>query len=318
MRKCAFRRQMAVWCLLAGVGGAAGFLTLRPAHQALAADPPASTYTGYAGITAPSDQRGLNFNVPGVVHVLKVKEGQEITADDQKKSPTGQMLVAQQDDSVDLAEMVVKQAEAKSSELQIKAAEEDLKQKRVELDRDKEMFSKHVLGKSELEKAELDVTIGMIRVSLAEQETEQKNQEVNAQKARVEQKKLYATITGVVQKINVHDGELATNDPKTPCIIIVKNDPLWVEVDIPVADAKTFQGRDPKAPKTETIMEARYLDEAQWADAPVIYINPVANAAAGTQRVRLELLNPRKLRSGLQVEVRLKGQKGVAGALPNQ
>ena len=87
----------------------------------------------YSGITNPSEQRGLNFNVPGVVSKIYVKEGDEV-----KKG----MVVAQQDDTVEQAELVAKEAEAKSSELQIKAAQADLAQKKVEAVRSQTMFDK--------------------------------------------------------------------------------------------------------------------------------------------------------------------------------
>lgn len=240
----------------------------------------------HPGITNPSEQRGLNFNVPGVVAKIFVKEGDIVKKGD---------IIAQQDDSVDVAELRVKEAEAKGSALQIDAAKADLEQKKVELDRSKIMFQKHVLGQSELDKAQLDVTIGEIRVKLAQQETAQKQEEAEAEKAKIEQKKMHSTIDGIVQKINVHDGELATNDPKTPCIQIVKNQPLFVEVDLPIASAKNL--------KLNQKLDVKYTDETKWREAELIFFNPVANAAAATQRVRLRMDNPENFRSGYQVDV---------------
>ena len=247
------------------------------------------------GITNPSEQRGLNFNLPGVVSKVLVKEGDVVKKGD---------LVAQEDDSVDLAELSVKQAETKSAALQIDAAKADVDQKRVELKRSEKMYSQKVIGESELEKARLDVVIGDIRVTLAQQETEQKNLEAEAQKAKIAQKKLFSTIDGIVQKINVHEGELATNDPKTPCMTIVLNEPLYVEVDIPVSQAKGLS--------LHNKLEVRYSGEKEWHAAELIYFNPVANAAAGTQRIRLQLDNPDHVRSGLQVEVKLGENVAVA------
>ncbi len=221
MLKFPFPRQAAVAFVAASIGLFGGSL--------LGAD--ISTAGKLPGITNPSEQRGLNFNIPGVVSKISVKEGDLVKKGD---------LVAQQDDSVDLAELEVKKAEAESSKLQIAAAEKDLAQKKVELERSQKMFDQKVLGKSELEKAALDVEIGHIRVDLAAQETKQKQLEADAQQKKIDQKKLYSTIDGIVQKINVHEGELATNDPKTPCMQIVANEPLYVEVDLPVASARAF------------------------------------------------------------------------------
>jgi RND family efflux transporter MFP subunit len=267
-----------------------------------------SDSTGFKnpGITNPSEQRGLNFNVPGVVSKVMVKEGDIVKKGD---------VIAQQDDSVDLAELKMKEADVASSALQIEAANTDLAQKRVEYARDQEMFLKKVLGQSDLDKAKLDVDIGIIRVKLAEQETTQKQDEADAEKAKIAQKKLISTIDGIIQKINVHEGELATNDPKTPCIQIVQNEPLFVEVDVPVETAAGL--------KLNQIMDVRYkgMGDSKWADAKIIYFNPVANAAAGMQRVRLQMENPNGLRSGLQVEVAPQDathEKGVAVVQPGR
>jgi hypothetical protein len=66
------------------------------------------------------------------------------------------------------------------------------------------------------------------------------------------------------------------------------------------------------------VMEVKYPDEQKWHDASIIYLNPVANAAAGSQRVRLELKNEAWIRSGLQIDVRFKLPTGVAGAQPGK
>jgi RND family efflux transporter MFP subunit len=278
-------RRIAVASILAIVGVAGG--------SALAAD--GGYRTQNPGITNPSDQRGLNFNVPGVVSQVMVKEGDVVKKGD---------VVAQQDDTVEQADLLVKEADTKNSALQIDAAKADLEQKKVEMKRSQKMYDQKVLGESELEKAKLDVTIGEIRVTLAQQETEQKKLEADAEKAKIAQKKLFATIDGIVQKINVHAGELATNDPKTPCMMIVLNEPLYVEVDVPVGIANSLAIKQK--------VDVRYATDQPWLSAELIYFNPVANAAAGTQRIRLQLDNPTNLRSGLQVEVKLGEKVAVA------
>jgi multidrug efflux pump subunit AcrA (membrane-fusion protein) len=204
--------------------------------------------------------------------------------------------------------------EASGAKLQIDAAIADLNEKKVVRDRDEKMFASRTMGLEDVEKARLDVQIGEIRVTLANTEAKQKEGAVATQKAKIAQKKLVATIDGVVQKVNVHEGELATNDPKTPCLQVVSNDPLYVEVDVPVAVAATMQLNQP--------MDVRYLDlpsEAKWMPAKIVFFNPVADARAGTQHIRLELANSNHLRSGVQMEVAppdAKHEKAVAAAAP--
>ncbi|HWE93996.1 MAG TPA: efflux RND transporter periplasmic adaptor subunit [Tepidisphaeraceae bacterium] len=252
--------------------------------------------SSFVGITNPSEQRGLNFNIPGVVAKVLVKEGDHVKAGD---------LIAQEDDSVDQAEWLSKQAEAETSKLQIEAAKADCENKKVELARNQAMYAKKVVGKSELEKAQLDVVIDEIRIRLAEQETKQKELEAKAQEAKTAQRKLYSTIDGIVQKINVHEGELATNDPKTPCMTVVLNEPLYVEVELPISAAKNLQLHQKLA--------VRYTDEQGWEAGELVFFNPVATANAGMQHIRLQLANPDHKRSGHRVDVKL-GEKVAAAA----
>jgi RND family efflux transporter MFP subunit len=295
MRNQSFGLQIAA----AGLG-----LTVFFAASCRAASPAQGSYSN-PGITNPSEMRGLNFNVPGVVSKVHVKEGDLVKKGD---------VLAQQDDSVDLAELAVKELEASGSTLQIDAAQKDLDEKKVILERSEKEYKTHVIGKEDLEKAQLDVAIGGIRVTLAETESKQKVGEVTAEKAKIAQKKLLSTIDGIVQKINVHDGELATNDPKTPCMQIVSNEPLYVEIYLPVAEAARLQ--------LKQAMDVRYLDlpsDNKWHEAQIIFFNPVSDARASTQLVRLQLENPNHLRSGVQMEVAPsdpKHEKAVAIAAP--
>lgn len=282
--------------LVAGVLGlSAGAAGLSSTSASRAAD--SATYGAdysYRGFTAPSEQRGLNFNVPGVVSKVLVKEGDAVKA--------GQLL-EQQDDSVEQADLAVKTAEVAAAELKIEAQKADLAAKEVELRRDQEMFAKRVLGQSDLDKAKVEVDIGKIAVKLAEQERDGKQLEIKSQQAKIAQKQLHSTISGIVQKINVHEGELATNDPKTPCLQVVLNEPLYVEVDLPVALAQTLQPNQ--------TLKVRYTTEDKWMDAKIIYFNPVGTGGAATQHVRLELANAVNGRSGRPVDVKL-GEKVAA------
>ncbi|MDB5290285.1 MAG: secretion protein HlyD [Phycisphaerales bacterium] len=270
----------------------------QPAGAAANAAPASPGPNSFVGITGPSEQRGLNFNIPGVVSKVLVKEGDHVKAGD---------LIAQEDDSVDLADLKAKRAEAEAEQLQIEAAKADWENKKVEYARAQAMYAKHVNNLSEVQKAELDVVIGEVRIRLAGKQTEQKKLEAQTQEAKTAQRKLYSTVDGIVQKINVHEGELATNDPKTPCINVVLNEPLYVEVEsIPTAAAKNLQLGQKLA--------VRYDDEQAWQTAEIVYFDPVANAGSDTQHIRLQMTNPEHKRSGYHMEVKL-GEKVAAAAV---
>jgi RND family efflux transporter MFP subunit len=241
----------------------------------------------YPGYTQPSEQRKLNFNGPGVVVKVHVKEGDFV-----KKGT----LLAEQDDRVEQEHLKGAMIEA-NSKLQIDAAEATLAEKKVEYDKKKQMLDKKVIGALDVLEAELDVKISEARLKLASEDRQQKQAEVDETKAKIAQKKLYATTDGIVQQIGVHEGELASNDPKMSAVSMVTNEPLYVEVNLPITVTKDMQ----KGQK----LQVRYEDEEKWQTAEVIYFNPVANPMARLQMVRLALENPNHYRAGLTVLVKL-------------
>ena len=80
---------------------------------------------------------------------------------------------------------------------------------------------------------------------------------------------------------------------------MVTNEPLYVEVNLPVAATKKMDLNE--KPK----LQVRYDDEQEWQSAEVIFLNPMINATANMQMTRLKLENPNHYRSGMRVWVKL-------------
>ncbi len=243
----------------------------------------------YDGITKPSEQRELNFSAPGVVLQVLVKEGDAVKQ--------GQVLV-QEDDRMEKTALDVILVEA-NSVLKIEAAKLDLEQKKVALKRITDMRQNNVASQSELEQAQLDVQLGEKRVLLAEEEQTGKKLEARRQQIKIDLMSLRSTIDGLVKQVGIKEGELADpNNPNKPAVVVVKNDPLWVEVHLPTAlVGKLKQG--------ETL-RVKYPDQKQWMDATIRFFDPVADAGSGTRLVRLELPNPSGREAGWQVQVQVK------------
>jgi RND family efflux transporter MFP subunit len=274
------RRGLAVLGLLAATG-------LSPALSSAAPE-----RNVRLGITKPSDQRDLTFNGPGIVGTLAVKEGDAVQA--------GQAIV-EQDDTVDQATLAVIEIEA-TSRVQVEAAEAKLAFQKAELARKQKMFNQKVLNESELEEAKVEVVMAEKQVQLAEQERHQKELQGVEQRKKIALKHLASPISGVVAKINTHAGESPVADK--PVMTVVQNDPLWVEVDLPVAQVKSL--------KNGNTLEVRYADDDKWVTGKVIFIAPVADARSLTEKIRLERPNPELRNSGFQVEV--KSPENVATA----
>ena len=281
------------WARHAAVAVILGFsAVLAPSARA------ADTIVAYPGYTQPSEQRKLNFNGPAVVVKVYVKEGDFVKAG---------TLLAEQDARVEEEHLKGALIEANSN-LQIEAAEATLQEKQVEYQRKQKMLEKKVIGDLEVLEAELDVKISEARLKLSKEDREQKQSEADETKAKIAQKKLYATTDGIVQQIGVHEGELASNDPKLPAITMVTIEPLYVEVNLPIAVTKVMQKADHQK------LQIRYEDETEWQTAEVIYFNPVANPMARLQMVRLQLENPKHYRAGMTVMVKI--PENLAAAQP--
>jgi RND family efflux transporter MFP subunit len=248
----------------------------------------------YQGITKPSEVRDLVFNSPGIVAEESVKDGDTVKE--------GQVL-AVQDATVDMADKAKLELKANSG-LQVEAAQADYDSKVVELKRKQKMFDQSVLGASELEEAKLAVVIDEIRIRLAKEEQQEAKAELAEAEARIKLKRLVSPIDGIVKKINTHVGEAPSPDANKPSITVVKNDLIWIEVNLPKLLAMNLH--------TQQQMQVRYADAEKWSAAEVIFIDPVADARSGTQLVRMQMANPTGRQPGEQIQV--KAPENVADA----
>ncbi len=258
-----------------------GLGVVSPVH---AAEP--SESNGAIAITMPSEYRRLSFQIPGVLSEVPVKEGDIIKAGDP---------LMKQDDRLEKAVLDAINLEANST-LPVEFAQADLDNKRVELKRIEELFKLGgIASQTELDRARLDVLQAEIRLKLAHQETAQKKLEAKAQEIKIVQKHLDSPIDGVVHSLDLGVGEVV--DPQKPAMVLVKNDPLHVEIHL-----ATWQAARLKVGET---MRVKYVDDQEWQSAAIIFMAPVADAASDTRLVRMELPNASHKPSGLQVMVQL-------------
>jgi RND family efflux transporter MFP subunit len=247
--------------------------------------------TDFNGHTAPVEKREQNFDVPGVVTKVLVNEGDRVKA--------GQ-LIAQQDTAADEAHLQSVQMVA-NSDLEVKAEEAQLEKDQVDLVRKSELIKTQAIAPSEYEEAKLAVTIDQLKAAHAKEDHQKAQYDVAEQTAKINQKKLFAHVDGVVSEITTHEGELA--ETQHPAITIVKNDVLYVEVDLPAEVVARL-----KTAGLQTQLKVRYKDEGEkgvWREAKIHFIKPEADAQSNFEHVRLEMPNPENRSAGLQVIVRL-------------
>lgn len=291
--------------VLAGITIGCGLAAMPVSAQQTPAASGLDTFPAY---TAPSEKRAQNFDLPGVVQKVMVKEGDHVKA--------GQ-LIAQQNIDADEARLKGLELIA-NSDLEVKAEEATLKKDEVDLKRKEKLMASHSISPEEYDTAVLQRDIDALKLQHAKEDKQKAQYDVVEQKAKIEQKKLYAKIDGIISEINTHEGELANSDTQHPTMTIVKNDPVYVEVDLPADIVKKLKTVAPGKP-----LQVQYADETDknsWHEATIHFIKPEADPKSNTEHVQLSMANPEGRSAGLQVIVKLPAEvvPPVAATAANQ
>jgi RND family efflux transporter MFP subunit len=239
---------------------------------------------GIGAITAPSKDVTVSFLMPGRIANVNVKQGDLVAA--------GQSLV-QMDDSAEQIRLV--QAKAQSEDTtQIEATLAKLEQKRVDLRKLEWAAERSSATKLEVEHARLNVKIAELALKLAKFEHAQDKRKYAELKVIVDRMNMKSPINGLVEEIHIRPGESVDGLDKV--IRLVKTDPLWVDVPVPlakVADLKMGQ-------TGKVIFQGGGKGPVK---GKIVFIAAVADAASGTLTVRLEVANKSKRKAGEQVRV---------------
>ena len=245
-------------------------------------------------ISRPSEEAKLTFAAPGIVAEVKVKEGDQVKA--------GQVL-SHQDDAADLAKLASAKLDAESM-AEIDYQKADVEFKATVYKRKKDAYDQdgHIVALPDVEEAKQAVNLSEAQVAVAQKSHGQKVKAYEEQQVAVDHKQLRSPMDGIVQKINAREGEFSDPQRQDGAITVVKNDPLWVEMNIASDRAERLSlGQE---------LQVRYKappgEKAEgWQTGRITFFPPHADAASGTEMVRLTLPNPRGRRSGLAMEVRL-------------
>jgi len=233
-------------------------------------------------ITFPRADVTLSFVQPGQIAKVLVKEGDHVKAE---------QLLVKQDDAAEQAQLLQIKAESEDT-TQIEAAEASLAQKKVDLKKLEWVASRGSATELEVEHARLDVKIAELSLRVAQFEHKQSKRKYEEAKIRVDNMSLKSPITGTVDKVEVEVGESVNG--LADVIRVVKTDPLWIDVPVPLAKGRTL--------KLGQTAEVKFPDE-KTSEGKVIYISTVADAASSTLRARIEVANKSKQPAGEHVHI---------------
>ncbi len=250
------------------------------------------------GSTKPSQHlEKMSFSYPGIVTKVYVKPGDKV-----KK---GQLLM-EQDIREEQRELERLAVEAES-DVPIEYAQKTRDTKKVISERYAEMLKKQVTTDQEYLEKKLDYEAAELQIKKAKQDREMAQKSVEKQKEHIEKMKLFSTLDGVVERMELDEGEMAVPDPTKPACTLVTNKPLWVEVHPPIAVAQALKVGD-KLP-----LRYRFQKAGRTMEATLIYRAPMADPGSDSQLVRLQMDNAEDNDSGLPVVVELPAQAVAAG-----
>ena len=153
-----------------------------------------------------------------------------------------------------------------------------------------------------MEHLNLNVRIAELSLQSAKLEQEQYRRRYDHARSQLSRMQLLAPIAGLVEEVNVEAGESVGTLGQV--LRIVQNDPLWIEVPVPLSRALDLE-----------------LGQAAWVAFPgsstadgdpngrIINKSAVADAASETLRVRIEVPNPNKRPAGERVAVAFSAQE---------
>ena len=251
------------------------------------------------GITLPYKEIELRFKYQGLIKEVNVEEGDVLSAG--KINGKEQKVLVMQDKLEEEAELSAMVKDT-SSEVTVDAARATLKQKELELQKAEQVHAGGAGSDLELAKAKTDVEVARLSVVKEQQDLDVKRLKVVKQKALLDKFEILNDVDGVVQSVSVHRGEMVDAN-KPPVVVVVQNDPLLVQIQLPPGAAKNL--------KLDRTLRVSY-DKKDWAEAKVYYLAPKADAASGLQAVKLKLPNPHGTASGAQIYVELPAELAAA------
>ena len=172
----------------------------------------------------------------------------------------------------------------------IHAAQAELAQKQVDLKKLEQAKAKGAASVWEVEHLYLNVRIAELSLQSAVLEQQQYRQRYDHASSQLLRMRLDAPIAGLVEEVSVEVGE--SIGTLGPVVRIVQNDPLWIEVPVPLAQARDLTlGQDVWITFPGATRDAS-------PNRRIINISAVADAASETLRIRIEVPNPLKRPAG--------------------
>lgn len=273
---------------------ALGFLAV-PADPAppLAAPQPGSAAmdAGIRAVTVPSEDLTLSFIQPGRIAKVLVREGEAVRAGDP---------LVQLDDAVERVHLDLLKAKAEDT-TGIRLAGLRRDRAKAVLAKVQKAYDQKAAPDRELEEAKADAAQAELTVEIARFEHEQAKGAHLEAKLKLDRTALASPTDGRVERIIARAGQSV--DALAGVIRIVRTDPLWVDVPVPMAQARRLKVGQAAVVRFAADLPASdaqagpgaapaAVAPAAVATGRILRLAGVADAASETLEVRVELPNP--------------------------
>ncbi|MBN2589247.1 MAG: efflux RND transporter periplasmic adaptor subunit [Sedimentisphaerales bacterium] len=221
-------------------------------------------------ITNPCADVTLSFVQPGSIAKINYKEGDIVLVDN---------VLIQQEDSVEQLRLEQLKAESED-ETTIKHAEITLEQREIDLKRLEERPA--ITTETEIEYAKLNRDIAKLQQFIANFQHTQAKKKYEEAKKQIDRMSLKSPIDGIIETIHKEKGESV--NALEDVIRIVRIDPLWIDVAVPMAQTANLRNGGKvivEFPEPKKITE----------EGRIIFISSVGHAGSGKLIVRVQVPN---------------------------
>jgi RND family efflux transporter MFP subunit len=246
-------------------------------------------------ITRPSRDAIMSFTIPVEIRELPVNPGDRV-----KK---GDVLIRARDGDA-VAALETQRVRAGNTG-PLDSARASVDSAKTRYDRIKEADKERATNQQEVDDRRVQLDAAKAQLLNATNDLKEEAAKVKQLEESLARYRLEAPFDGTVESIIVEAG--SSIEPPNPVLRIVNIDALWI--DLPAPTELTL-GRGLKSGDPAWVM----LDVpgAAVAQGKVLYVSPVADAAASTRRVRIELPNPKQYPPGTRARVRFDRPEGFA------
>lgn len=237
----------------------------------------------------------MSFTISVEVRDIPVKPGQRVKM--------GEVLVKARDGDAVAALESQKIRVANMGPIDSAKASVDSAQTRY--DRIREADLEKATNRQEVDDRRVQLDAAKAQLVNAEAEHKEEAARLKQLEEQVARYRLEAPFDGVVESMLVESG--SSIEPPNPVLRIVNVDVLWIDLPTPtdLTLSKGLKGGDPAWVMFDV--------PGGWvAQGEVLYVSPVADAAAATRRVRVAVANPKQYPPGTRARVRFEKPEGFA------